>query len=261
MSHQNNNKYDKKMADHRIRWGDLISPRAMYTFTLGDAWSAIPTLLAMGGFFVLAIVLIVAFKKICNWLIDYSVAKQKYVLVKVDNGVRKWKEASHSSVRSMLHVLLETIVFGLIVTAAFFAASIGNTNIWDSPIALSVIGMIVTYVFGSGLQQIGSGYFVYAFNGMVVGEYWETAGAHDLGGVVHRITIFYVEFARFDIEHQCACFLRIPMSTILNGSYERNMAKEMTAVEVTVDSINNRLSRKDGVVKDVIIKTNKLHAV
>ena len=38
--------------EHAIRWGDLLSPRAMYEFTLTDAVNSLPTLLAMGGFFI-----------------------------------------------------------------------------------------------------------------------------------------------------------------------------------------------------------------
>ncbi len=253
------------MTDHRIRWGDLISPRALYTFTLQDAFAAIPTLLTMGAFFIIALILIIILKKILNWVVDRRTAKSKYVLVrKGKDGKRHWKEDIHSSLQSMAHVAIETLVFGLIVVAAFFSASIGNVNIWESPIALSVIGMVITYIFGSGLQQIGSGYFVYAFNGMVVGEWWEVAGSHEQGGIVHRVTIWYVEFVRMDAESQCACFLRIPMQSILNGSFERNLYKEMNASEVTIDSIN-KFSTTDVIVKQhkaaAAAAANKRHNV
>lgn len=248
----------KKMSDRRIRWSDLVSPRAVYAFTLQDAGAALPTLLAMAGFFILCLLVLLIFRKIFSYIFFDRFMPQKYVLVRCEKcreGTRAvWKKSSHSSLSSVGHLFIETVFFVGVIVASLFSASIGNVNIWDSPIALTIIGTIVAYIFGGGLQQVGSAYFVYAAVYMVVGEWWEETGTHE-GGTVHRITPFFVEFARFDEEQQGAIFSRVPMSTILNGKFQRNMVKEATAIPVVIDN----LSKKGKY--DIVIRDNKQHDV
>src|SRR5690606_26046404 len=175
---------------HRVRWNDLLSPRAMYAFTLHDAWKSLPTLMAMVIFFIIAMIILVIGKKILCWLLLRKEGHKKFILErrsKRPDGTYKcyWVEAPIHHYGSLAHLLIESLFFGGIIVAALFAFAIGDMNLWQSAIGSVGIGIVGTYVFGAGLQQIGAGYFFLLFNFMSYGEYWEQIGG-SAGGRVAR---------------------------------------------------------------------------
>lgn len=236
------------MLDRRIQWGDLVSPRAMWEFTLSDAWTAIPTLLAMGGLFLLALLILVVIKKVLIWAL-MKIAGQRYNMQKwilksqtiVGGKVNKriWETAPNHRWFNGIHILIESMFFVGVAAACLFAAAVGDVNVWQNPIAISVIGIVITYIFGAGLQQAGSGYFFFLNNCMTPGEYWEQIGG-GISGRVCNITPFFVEFeAQDDLEKGKGGMLlqRANMTTVLMSNWQRNYYKESEAPELSKEEV------------------------
>jgi len=234
------------VREHAIRWGDLISPRAMYQYTLTDAVNSLPTLLAMGGFFLLAMVILLAGKILLKWVFLRNEMHKKYVLEKreINKETGKaecvWMEAPVHHYGSIAHLAIESFFFVGLIIAALFAFAIGDMNLWQSAIGSVGIGIIGTYVFGAGLQQIGAGYFFLLFNFMSYGEYWEQVGGGQLGGRVARVTAFFVEFEKLDPESQCALLERAAMISVVTGNWRRNYYKEEHEPRVTRWDLGNK---------------------
>lgn len=224
-----------------LRWGDLISPRAMYEFTIMDAVGALPTLLAMAGVLIGCVLVLYLLKKLLEFILIPGERHQKYVLhtieKKTDGKIHKiWKKAEVHHIGSVLHLILETFFFVGLIVAALFAAAIGNVNIWESAIASVGIGIIGTYIFGPGLQQVGSGYFFFLNSAMSVGEYWELVGGGGVGGRVCRITAFFVEFMALGPDGH-GVLHRVSMTTIMSGNWIRNFYKEAQELIVVMDEV------------------------
>lgn len=221
-----------------LTWGDLISPRAMAQFTLGDAWGSLPTTLAMAGFFIGGVVLLWLIKRFLSWVLLHREFQRRWVLVKtkIESGkkVGEWQQEPIHSYGTIVHVILETLFFFGIGVAGLFAASVGNVNIWATAIGSVGIGIIGTYVFGGGLQQVGSGYFVLLTSMITVGEYWEISGQKGIEGRVTRICATYIELECADEEDQTCRLVRIPMTVVLGGCMSRLYHKEVYAGEVAV---------------------------
>lgn len=215
---------------YRVRWGDLISPRAMFDFTLADAWGALPTLLAMGGFFLggLAIILLI------KWILKLIFLRKEYhtreVLVRDGaGGTARWVEMPVNRLGSIIHLVIETLFIIAFFILVLFTFAIGNFNLWTSGIGTVGISLVGTYIFGIGLQQVGAGYFFLITNYMSYGEYWEMSGNQTVGGRVSYINPFFVEFEILDPEAQSAVYVRVPMTQIIGGMWVRNPLKELTA--------------------------------
>ena len=245
--------------EHAIRWGDLISPRALYQYTLTDAVNSLPTLMAMGGFFLLAMLILIAGKTLLKWIFLGQEMHKKYILEKRDVNKETgkaecvWIEAPVHHYGSLAHLAIESFFFIGLIIAALFAFAIGDMNLWQSAIGSVGIGIIGTYVFGAGLQQIGAGYFFLLFNFMSYGEYWEQVGGV-LGGRVARITVFFVEFEKFDPESQGALLERAAMISIVTGNWRRNYYKEENEPHVTRWDLNVKkppLRKKGKGVKEI----------
>ncbi len=230
------------MSRYQLRWGDLISPRAMYEFTLADAWGALPTLFAMGGLFLAAIVIIVVVKKLLEWLLLCKQQRKKYVVIRgltQDKSiVRTWRPFSRGYYGSIVHVILETLFFVALIIAAFFAAAVGNVNIWESPVALSIITVVVTYIFGGPLQNVGNGWGVFVSNSFVYGEYWRLEGGN-IEGFVSYISPFFIELERIDKATGGILIHRVTMSTAFNGNWTRDINKELFDVHPSRDTPPN----------------------
>jgi len=239
------------MINRRIQWGDLVSPRAMWEFTLSDAWTAIPTLLAMGGLFLLALLILVVIKKVLIWIL-MKIANQRYSTHKwilksqtvIGGAVKKrtWETAPIHRWFNGVHILIESMFFVGVAAACLFAAAVGDVNVWQNPIAISVIGIVITYIFGAGLQQAGSGYFFFLNNCMTPGEYWEQIGG-GISGRVCNITPFFVEFeAQDDLEkgkgNGGLLLQRANMTTVLMSNWQRNYYKESEAPELSREEIS-----------------------
>ncbi len=215
-----------------LRWGDLLSPRAMYEFTLADAWGALPTLFAMGGLFLLGCVIIFVVKKLLEWLLLCKQQRKKYILINQrDNQDKKtitrvWRPFSRGYYGSIVHVCLETLFFVALIIAAFFAAAAGNVNIWDSPLALSVVGIIITYIFANPLQNVGSGWGVFITNAFVYGEYWVLEGSQ-IEGFISYISPFNIELERINKITGGIMIHRVSMVTAFNGNWTRDVHKEI----------------------------------
>lgn len=225
-----------------IRWGDLISPRAMYEFTLADAWGSLPTLFTMTGMFVGIVLVIYLVKKLLEWLLLPKERFKKYVLddthTKNAQGrtIKVWRKMPTAHWGSIVHITLETIFFMGVLIAGLFAASIGGINIWESAIASVGIGIIGTYVLGTGLQQLGSSFFFFATNAMSVDEYWTLVGG-GIEGRVSRITPFFVEMMCIIDGH--GCLNRVSMTTALTSNWRRDYFKEAHEPRVVMDGVKS----------------------
>lgn len=211
----------------RIRWGDLVN-REAYAFALSDAWGSLPTLLAMGGMLIGCVLVVFLLKKLFEFVLLPRERNFKYVLENCDkktDGERKttWRKVAVQHWGSVVHLILETLFFFGIIVSALFAAAIGDVNIWESPIASVGIGVIGTYIFGPGLQQVGSGYWFFLANAMVVGEYWILVGG-GIEGRVSRITPFFVEFMSMSEGH--GRLQRVSMTTVMGAGWTRDFYKE-----------------------------------
>lgn len=239
------------MLERRLAWGDLISPRAMWSFTLGDAAGAIPTLLAMGGLFLACLFTLYIVKKITLLLLgccrkQYTV--QKWILKKQERvpGAKMakltWRSADSMTHRffNYTHLVVESLFFIGLMVSVLFAAAVGNVNVWESPVAISVIGIVFTYIFGSGLQQVGAGYFFYMNNLMTPGEYWERVGG-GVGGRVCNITPFYVEFEAREPEYGGFLLQRASMMDVVTGNWQHNPRKEDDEAPLTKETLEESL--------------------
>lgn len=226
-----------RLVEHNLRWGDLASPRAVIEFTLGDAWNSLPTLLAMGGFFVVGIFILLIGKRLLNWIF-LGRYNHKYLLdrLRKDPSSGKpytyWTKAPVHNYGTFMHLIITTFFLLGVGILGIFTAAIGGINLWSSPIASIGVGLIGTYVFGAGLQQIGSYYFVLWFGGMTYGEYWVLVGS-PVEGRVSRITPFFIELENLDTESQSARTFRVSMVKVLNADWEHNYHKEKYALHVS----------------------------
>lgn len=239
------------MLERRIAWGDLVSPRAMWSFTLGDASGAIPTLLAMGGIFLACLFALYIVKRLVVWMLNMCrrpYTLHKYILkkqepVKGAKLVKKTWERTDATVHrffNYMHLAVESLFFVGIVVSVLFVAAIGNINVWENPIAISMLGIVITYIFGSGLQQVGAGYFFYMNNLMTPGEWWSQIGG-GIDGRVCSITPFYVEFEARDPEHGGALLQRSSMMDVVMGRWQRNYRKESDEEPVTKEELGEPL--------------------
>ena len=224
-----------------IRWGDLINPREAYLFTLADAWGALPTLLAMAGFFLGAVLVLYLVKKALEYIFLRKERFKKYVLEQTKDKdamgriIKVWRKMPTTHYGSIMHLILETLFFMGLVIAALFAAAVGDVNIWQSPIASVGIGLIGTYIFGPGLQQVGSGYFFFLTNAMAVDEYWILIGG-SIEGRVSRITPFFVELLSIDVNGHGRLH-RVAMTTAMAANWERSFYKESHEARVVMDGV------------------------
>ncbi len=246
------------MTIFAMRWGDLVSPRAVFEYTFSDAWNALPGLFAIYGILTGGILVLWLIKKALEWVILDRKIPSKYVLVachtcKDDPNQKEleWRPTSTHTAGSILHVVLELVFFVGSTIVCLFAASIAGVNLWQSAIASIGIGLIGTYVFASGLGLLGSGLFFFLMNYFVIGQWWERSGAASEGGRVRRITAFYVEFERIDKETGGALFVRVPMTTVILGSWEQNLYKEEYEQRVTRDELSGVVRKKKGLLDDL----------
>jgi hypothetical protein len=215
-----------------VKWEDLVSPRAMWNFTLGDAWGALPTLLAMGGFFLLCVVIILIVKKLLTALL---LGKEHNILwVRVGGSTKehkdRWVDIERTGWGSFWHIVIETLVFFAFCVAILFCAAIGDINIWQSPISLTIFGAIFTFIFGPGLQQLGSGYFVFLFTKMRYGQYWEESGNPTVGGIIMQFDPLYVTFRVSYRNGDSGSIYReriVPMTRILTSAWDRRPELEV----------------------------------
>lgn len=246
-----------RLVDHALRWSDIASPSRMISFTFGDAWSALPTLLAMGGFFLAGIFVLVIVRKLLQ-IVFLGSYTHKYIIDHITRATvngkpisrREWVKAPTHSYGSMCNLVITSLFLVALAVLAVFTAALGGINIWSSPLASVGIGLIGTYVFGTGLQQIGSYYFVLWFGGMSYNEYWELVGSR-VSGRVSRITPFFVEFEAKDCESQSTCMYRVSMTTVLNGQWKRKYKEEMHSAPVSLDVLPENIRNKNWREKQV----------
>ena len=229
---------------NRVRWEDLASPRDFLGATFEDAIATIPTLIVMclcllAGFIVLYIVkklVLWAFMKCARQRYGYKKWIAKTIEQKPGSKFAKivWESKESHYMFNYIHIFIESLFFiGLLITI-LLAASFGGINVWQNPIALSVITVAVGYVFAAGLQQLGSGYFFFLTNYMSPGEWWEQVGG-GISGRVINITPFYVEFETLNIERTGALIQRAGMSTVIMSNWQRNYQKEDKEFVVTAE--------------------------
>lgn len=229
---------------NRVRWEDLASPRDFLGATFEDAIATIPTLIVMclcllAGFIVLYIVkklVLWAFMKCARQRYGYKKWIAKTIEQKPGSKFAKivWESKESHYMFNYIHIFIESLFFiGLLITI-LLAASFGGINVWQNPIALSVITVAVGYVFAAGLQQLGSGYFFFLTNYMSPGEWWEQVGG-GISGRVINITPFYVEFETLNIERTGALIQRAGMSTVIMSNWQRNYQKEDKELVVTAE--------------------------
>lgn len=241
--------------------------RDSYEFTLSDAWGALPTLLAMAGFFLAGVIIVYVVKKFLEWFLLSIVKHQqprKYVVTRCttcptdrSKSNLEWEVVPTHSYGSIVHIVLEILFVLCIIIVALFAAAVGNVNLWQSPLAVSTLAIIVTYILASGLQQVGSGFFFFLQNFMSYGEYWEQVGSGGkMGGFVSRITPFYVEFESH--LNRVGVTIRVPMTTVLSSSWIRKYSEEFHGIHYAKDdpAAKGFESFATG-SKDVVIKVSK----
>jgi hypothetical protein len=230
---------------NKIRWQDLAAPGPLIRITFDDAISTIPTLIVMALCFFAGILVLYVIKKLVVWGLMVCARQpygyKKWVAKKVDRNQGSkmakvtWETTHTHRWFNYIHIFIESLFFLGIVVTVLLAASFGGINVWQNPIALSVITVAVGYVFASGLQQLGSGYFFFLTNSMSPDEWWEQIGG-GISGRVCNITPFYVEFEGKDTEHGGLVLQRAPMTTVFMSSWQRNYYKESAEIRLTTDA-------------------------
>lgn len=233
--------YQEALVSHTVRWGDLLSPRAVIQFTLEDAWNSLPTLLAMGGFFLVGIIVLLIGKKLLQYVFLSSYT-HRWIISKFKKGENGkvtpyWMERPVHNYGTIMHLLITSLFLIGVGVLGIFTAAIGNINIWNSPLATVGIGLIGTYIFGTGLQQVGSYYFVLWFGGMTYQEYWSLVGS-PIQGRVSRITPFFMELEYVNpSNNEGTVTYRVPMITVLNGQWVHMHKREVSSPEASLDML------------------------
>lgn len=230
---------------NKIRWEDLRSPGSLIRITFDDAISTIPTLIVMALCFFAGLIVLYVAKKLFIWALmkcaRQPYGSKKWVAKKVarNEGTKfarvTWETTHTHRWFNYIHIFIESLFFlGLVITT-LLAASFGGINVWQNPIALSLITVAVGYIFASGLQQLGSGYFFFLTNYMSPDEWWEQIGG-GISGRVCNITPFFVEFEGIDPVHGGLVLQRAGMTTVFMSNWQRNYYRESTEIHLTTDA-------------------------
>lgn len=223
---------------HEVRWGDLISPRAVYNFTLADAWGSLPNLILMGAIFAASVLIIAIVRRLLLFIFLPKERQRKFVLEQITKQdgqvIKRWRPVPTYHWGSIAHVIAESVFFVGFVLAALFSAAVGNVNLWESPITSLSISLVGTYVFSTGLQQFGAYFFFALSNAMDAGEYWELIGS-GIGGRISRISPFFVEFMLLGPEGH-GVLHRVSMMTVMTGNWQRNFYKEKHEPEIMMNA-------------------------
>lgn len=215
---------------------DLFSPRVVYSYTIEEAWGATPRILMMMGVFLGCIVAAFLLKKLLEWIFFRRYMRDKYVLSSCEDCGKfvnkRWIRASTQHWASIGHLIVETFFVVVFIFIAIFTCAVGGIEFWTTAVGVGLLALVLSYVFGPGLQQAGSAYFVYLTNAVSYDEWWCVVGTNVQGRVV-RITPFYVELESQDDENKSAQLFRVPMMTILTREMKRDYNKEANAPEVS----------------------------
>lgn len=232
------------MNEYKIRWEDLASPRTLISDQFAAAMDTVPTLIVVALCFFAGIISLYVSKKLTVWML-MKCARQPYTLqkwvakkVQTTGPVKNitWATAPTHHFFNYVHIFIESLFFLGVIITAVLAFSFGGVNIWQNPVAVSVIILVVTYVFATGLQQLGSGYFFFLNNCMTPGEWWEQVGG-GISGRVCNITPFFIEFESKDLEHGGLILQRASMSTAFMSNWQRNYYKESEEPHLSKETV------------------------
>jgi len=222
------------MPARDITFRELFSPRVVYDYTIYEAWQATPRILLMIGIFLAVLVGAFLFKKLLEFIFFRRYLREKYMLKQSRTGqhevTKTWTRAPTQHWASIGHLILETLFVAMVVFAAIFACAAGGIEFWTTAVGVGLLGVVLAYVFGPGLQQAGAAYFCYLMNSVAYDEWWEIG---DAKGRVVRITPFFVELESEDPESHTASLHRVPMLTILNANMRRDYYKEANSPHVS----------------------------
>lgn len=245
-----------------ITFRDLISPRAVYSYTLEDAIDATPRMLIMISVLFGSVLVLYGIKKLIEMCIFHKYMRKKYMLKKCEvcpDGVdKKWVVAPIQHWSSVTHLILETLFIVMLLFVLMWACSLGGFDIWVSGTFVGLLTIVAGYALGPGLQQCGSGYFNNMFNLVSYGEYWRVCGT-DSEGRVSRITPAFIELEGEHPISKTARTIRIPMADLLSRIMERDYAKEANAPEVSIfeDELGDYKIRKQVIGPAKILRREK----
>lgn len=228
---------------NKIRWEDLAAPGPLIRITFDDAISTIPTLIVMALCFLAGLIVLYVAKKIFIWAL-MKCARQpygykKWVAKKVTQSEGSklakvtWEPRRSHRLFNYIHIFIESLFFIGIMIVILLSASFGGINIWQNPIALSLIIAVGGYIFASPLQQLSNGHIFLLTNYMSPGEWWERIGG-GISGRVCNITPFYVEFEGRDPRGGLVV-QRANMINIMMSDWQQNYHKEDTELHLTAD--------------------------
>jgi len=210
----------------------LLQPRILIEYAEDHLWDRLPwALLALGvvfgGLFVIYIVKMLL--GLCMLPRKYH---ERYVLIRVDDGSGKKFYAPSMRRRwgSFAHLMLETFFFVGIVITLWIAAHIAGFNFWTSSLVGIGLGLVGTYIFGSALQNIGAGYFVFLTDKVEEGWCISVAGVK---GRITEIHPLYIEIESRDPKTGGALHHQVPMIMILTAVVTRDFNMEYNAPLLT----------------------------
>ena len=212
----------------RLRWSDL-SPRAIYEFTVSDAFLSLPQLVAMAGFFLSGLLVMWILKKLLEFFLLILPGNEDRSVYAVDaykKTERHWTYLTSSRAGNWFHLIIETVFISGVFVVCLFTGAIGNVKIWESPVAVASLSIVISYIFAPGLNQMGAGFFCFLFTMMPHNQYWEMTSG-ELGGFVKSATPIYVELESIHPHTKTALVVRVPMVTVIAATWQRNIHKEV----------------------------------
>ena len=207
-------------------------------FTIVDAGKSMPAYLAVAGFFIGGIVVLMLIK----WLLERILLKRenhlKYIVQKYEPAgdgssppTRKLLPQRYNYFGNIKHMIILILFFFGIIVTTFFAFSLAGIYIWTSTVGATLIGVVATYTFSHILSLLGDGMAGYSTNAISVGDYWEVNGNSSVSGWVSRLTLMWVELENFedtkDPMKKTAKMYRVPWSSFVSGITARDYAKEL----------------------------------
>jgi len=212
----------------RVEFRDLMSPRALWQLTLGDAVGQLPLLLLMIAFFLAGLLVL----SLVRWLVglllrQFEPRRYTYVYYRdnAQTGKQIWAKLAPRRAANWIHLTTEILLLLFFALLVFFVLAIGNVNLWQSSFFLGILTGAILYVAAPILQLMAYGWLNLQTQPLAPGEYWERLGAPGHGGLVETYSLFLVWMRRIDA-HGCWMPVRVSMTDAMTGTWVRNLERE-----------------------------------
>jgi len=216
----------------------LLQPRVLARFAHDQLWERLPWALLSLAVVIVGFAAVYFAKLLLKMCCLSAKYREKYVLVKRRGNHKVFVATTRKRWGSVAHLMLETFFFVGVVIVLWIGAHVAGFNFWTSSFVGVGIGLVGTYIFGTALQNIGAGYFVFLTDKIEEGWYIKVAGVE---GRVIEIHPLYVEIENH-AKSGGALHHQVPMVHILTSVLTRDFNAEYSMRSTTAINPNDHLT-------------------